>query len=58
MIIAVGKIASEQLDFIYVSGCAAIGWIAAIAQWLFDMRVTVFSFPDDADVVYSNCNEN
>jgi len=55
VIIAVGKIASSQLESIHVSGCAAVGWIGAIAEWLFDLKVTIFSNPNDLDPVYSNC---
>jgi hypothetical protein len=54
VIIAVGKVASGQLESIRVSGCAAVGWIGAIAEWLFNLRVTIFSNPNDLDPVYSN----
>ena len=55
VIIAVGKVASGQLESIHVTGCAAVGWIGAIAEWLFDLKVTIFSSPDDLTPVYSNC---
>jgi hypothetical protein len=58
VIIAVGKVASGQLESIRVSGCAAVGWIGAIAEWLFDFRVIIFSNPNDLDPVYSNCPGN
>jgi hypothetical protein len=55
VIIAVGKVASGQLESIHVTGCAAIGWIGAIAEWLFDLKITIFSSFDDLNPVYSNC---
>lgn len=37
-------------------GCAAVGWVAAIAEWLFDMRIVIYAGSSDAtaNLLYSN----
>ncbi|KAF2253854.1 hypothetical protein BU26DRAFT_230812 [Trematosphaeria pertusa] len=57
VIIAVGKVASGQLESIHVAGCAAVGWIGAIAEWLFDLRIAIYTSPDEPSPAYSNCLE-
>ena len=54
-LIGVGKVASKQLDSIAVTGCAAVGWVAAVAEWLFDL--TVFIRDPENNPLYSNCLE-
>ncbi|KAF1951012.1 hypothetical protein CC80DRAFT_496304 [Byssothecium circinans] len=58
VVIAVGKVASGQLESIHVSGCAAIGWVGAIAEWLFDLRVVIYTAQDESTPVYSNFPDN
>jgi len=40
-IIGIGKVASKELNSMTIIGCAAAGWLAAVAEWLFDLTITI-----------------
>lgn len=41
VIIAIGKIASNKLKAITIVGCSAAGWLGALAEWLWDLSITI-----------------
>lgn len=57
-LIAVGKVALGELESIHISGCAAVGWVGAIAEWLFDLRIALFTSPGDLTPSYTNYQED
>lgn len=52
-ILGVGKVASREYDSIAIFGCAAVGWLAAIAEWLFDLTVLIRDM--EGNILYANC---
>jgi hypothetical protein len=41
-LVAIGKVAVGELVAISIVGGADAGWLAAVAQWLFDLRIAIF----------------
>ena len=51
-LLGVAKLSNKELDSITLVGNADAGWVAAIAEWLFDISVIIFH--RDGTVLYSN----
>jgi len=51
-IIGIGKVASGSLQAIRITGCSAVGWIAAVGEWLYGLRVVIYN--QQGELVYSN----
>lgn len=52
---SIGQVLSKKIDSIYIVGPGATGWIAAFAEWLFDMRVCILN--ELGAVIYANCEQ-
>lgn len=50
-LVGVGKVASKELKAISIIGCAAAGWVAAVAQWLFNLSVEIQD--SNGNILYS-----
>lgn len=44
-LLAIGKVSTGDLISVSIIGGADVGWLAAVAQWIFDLRVSIFD-PD------------
>jgi len=53
-LIAIGKVSTGELLSLTIMGGAAAEWLAAIAEWLFDLNVIVLGA--DGDLSYRNCS--
>ncbi|KAF1999745.1 hypothetical protein P154DRAFT_213185 [Amniculicola lignicola CBS 123094] len=49
---ALGSITRDELEAVTFIGGADAGWLAAVAEWFFDLRVTMVM--DDGEVFYTN----
>ena len=47
------RVSSGQLNQVQLMGTDDIGWVAAVAEWLFDMRIKIGSASGQS--LYSNC---
>jgi hypothetical protein len=42
-LLAIGKVSTEEVVSISIVGGGDAGWLAAIAQWIFDLRIAIFN---------------
>lgn len=52
-LLAVGDISTKKLESMTVVGGADGGWLAAVAEWMFDLKVVIIA--TDGRECYSNC---
>ena len=55
VLMAIGDVTRGKLHSITVEGRSNVGLIAALAVWLFDLKIRIQS--EDGQVLYSNCSE-
>jgi len=51
-LLAIGKVSTGELVSISIVGGGNAGWLAAIAQWIFDLRVAIFDH--ECELLYTN----
>ena len=51
-LLAIGKVSTGELVSISIVGGGDAGWLAAIAQWIFDLRVAIFNH--EGELLHAN----